>query len=159
LHFLRRAPGAETVKPLILGLGNSLMGDDAAGIRVAEMLAADGAVTDRAEVGIAGTDVLRSMDRIDGRERVILIDAVESGGAAERVTVVDGPLLDAPSGHVHWLSAAQAVELMRRTMPGLRETRFTWVLVHVGSVEPREGLSPNVAALVPVAAAAVKALL
>lgn len=147
------------MKPLILGLGSSLMGDDAVGIRVAETLAADGAVTDRAEVWIAGTDVLRSMDRIDGRERVILIDAVECGGEAERVTVADGPLFDAPSGHAHWLSAVQAVELVRRAMPGLRGTRFTWVLVHVASVEPREGLSPNVAALVPVAAAAVKALL
>jgi len=148
------------VKPvLILGLGSSVMGDDAAGIRAAEMLAADAAVSDRAEVWMAGTDVLRSMDRMDGRERVILVDAVECGGEAERVSIVDGPLDDAPAGHAHWLSAAQSVELMRRTMPSLHATKFTWVLVHVARVNAGEGLSANVAALIPVAAAAVKALL
>ena len=147
------------MKPLILGLGSSLMGDDAAGIRVAEMLAADSTVTDRAEVWTAGTDVLRSMDRMDGREHVILVDAVECADDAGRVSVVDGPLADTAAGHVHWLSAEQSVELMRRAMPGLGETRFTWVLVHVESVKPTDGLSPKVAALVPAAVAAVKALL
>jgi hydrogenase maturation protease len=147
------------MKTLILGLGNSLMGDDAAGIRVAELLAADETVTDRADVWTAGTDVLRSMDRMDGRERVILVDAVECADGAGRVSVVDGPLADTPAGHAHWLSAAQSLELMRRALPGLGVTRFTWVLVHVESVTAHEGLSPRVAALVPVVVAAVKALL
>src|ERR1039458_2331996 len=72
---------------LVLGLGNPLMGDDGAGARVAEMLAADSAVTDRAEVFAAGTDLLRSMERIDGRERVILVDAVECGDEPGRISV------------------------------------------------------------------------
>jgi hydrogenase maturation protease len=148
------------MKPLlVLGLGNSLMGDDAAGVSVAEMLAEDSTVTDRAEVWTAGADVLRSMDRIGGRERVILVDAVECVEAPGRVSVVDEPLLDENRGHAHWLSAPQAVELMRRAMPGLRQTRFTWVLVQVASVKAHEGLSADVAAAVPVAAAVVKGLL
>jgi hydrogenase maturation protease len=148
------------MKPFaVLGLGNSLMGDDAAGVAVAEMLARDPTVTDRAEVWTAGADVLRSMDRIDGRERVILVDAVECGQEPGRVSVVDQPPLDRPHGHAHWLSAAEAVELMRRAMPGLRPAKFTWVLVHVASIKAQEGLSAEVAAAIPAAAAAVKALL
>jgi hydrogenase maturation protease len=132
------------MKPLlVLGLGNSLMGDDAAGVAVTEMLAGDSTVTDRAEIWTAGADVLRSMDRIGGRERVILVDAVECGEEPGLVSVVDEPRF----------------ELMRRTMPGLRRTKFTWVLVHVASVKAHEGLSADVAAAVPVAAAVVKGLL
>ncbi|MGO9894271.1 MAG: hydrogenase maturation protease [Bryobacteraceae bacterium] len=148
------------MKPLlVLGLGNSLMGDDAAGVAVTEMLAGDSTVTDRAEIWTAGADVLRSMDRIGGRERVILVDAVECGEEPGLVSVVDEPRFDENRAHAHWLSAAQAVELMRRTMPGLRRTKFTWVLVHVASVKAHEGLSADVAAAVPVAAAVVKGLL
>ena len=58
-----------------------------------------------------------------------------------------------------WLPAVQPVELMRRALPGLRETKFTWVLAPTESAIEGEGLSPNAAALVPIAAAAVKALL
>ncbi|MGA2118841.1 MAG: hydrogenase maturation protease [Bryobacteraceae bacterium] len=148
------------MKPVaVLGLGSSLMGDDAAGVAVAEMLARDSTVTDRAEVWTAGADVLRSMDRIDGRQRVILVDAVECGEEPGRVSVVDQPPLDGQRGHAHWLSAAQAVELMRRAMPGLGPTKFTWVLLHVASVKAQEGLSAEVAAAIPAAAAAVKTLL
>jgi len=60
---------------------------------------------------------------------------------------------------VHSLSAAQAVELMRKVMPGLQDTRFTWVLVHVPSARVSQEMSPEVAAAVPLAAAVVKGLL
>ena len=61
------------MKPLlIVGLGNPLMGDDGVGAVLAESLAgrAD------ADVLIGGTDLLRCAAQIEGRERVILIDAV-----------------------------------------------------------------------------------
>jgi hydrogenase maturation protease len=148
------------MKPwLVLGLGNPLMGDDGAGARVTEMLARDSTVTDRAEVLTAGTDVLRSMERIDGREHVILVDAVECGDKPGRISVLDEPLFEERQEYAHSLSAAQAVELMRSAMPGLRGTKFTWVLVHVAPVKASEGLSADVAAAVPVAAAVVKGLL
>lgn len=147
------------MKPMVLGLGNPLMGDDGAGACVAEILARDSTVTASAEVWTAGTDVLRWLERIDGRERVILVDAVESGGEPGRISVRGQLPLDQPAESAHSLSAVQAVELMRRTVPGMRETQFTWVLVHVASVEANDGLSPEVAAAVPVAAAVVKGLL
>lgn len=148
------------MKPaLILGLGNALMGDDGAGARVAELLAADGAVTERAEVIAGGTDVLRWMDQLDGRERVVLVDAVACCDEPGRISVVDEPLLDRLPGYAHSLSAGQAVELMRSLMPGLQKTKFTWVLVHVTSVRLGPELSSEVAASVPLAAAVVKGLL
>ena len=148
------------MKPvLILGLGNPLMGDDGAGARVSELLAADAAVTERADVWTAGSDLLRSMDRIEGRQRVILVDAVECTGDPGRISVVEEALLEERAEYAHSLSAAQAVALMQSVMPRLRDTKFTWVLVHVTSVRAGCGLSEEVAAAAPVAAAVVKGML
>src|ERR1039458_379612 len=74
VHFLLRPAGAAPVKPgLILGRGTPLMGDDGVGALLAESLAgrAD------ADVLIGGTDLLRCAGEIEGRQRVILIDAVQ----------------------------------------------------------------------------------
>ena len=148
------------MKPLlIIGLGNPLMGDDSAGLRVSDLLASDSAVTNAADVIAGGTDLLSSMDRIEGRTRVILVDAVESLSDPGRISVIEGPLLEERAEYVHSLSAAQAVELMRQVMPGLQGTRFTWVLVHVASARVLQQMSPEVAAVVPLAAAVVKGLL
>jgi hydrogenase maturation protease len=126
---------------------------------VAELLAQDPSVTACAEVATAGTDLLRSIDRIAGRRRVILVDATECADHPGGVSIVDEPLLDEHTQYAHSLSAPHAVELMRRAAPGLRETKFTWVLVHVASVNMEAALSTEVAAALPVAAAAVKKLI
>jgi len=148
------------VKPLlIIGLGNPLMGDDGVGVRVSQLLAADSEIAVAADVIEAGTDLLSSLDRIEGRRRVILVDAVESLSDPGRISVIEGPLLEERAAYVHSLSAAQAVELMRKVMPGLQDTRFTWVLVHVPSARVSQEMSPEVAAAVPLAAAVVKGLL
>jgi hydrogenase maturation protease len=126
---------------LIVGLGNPLMGDDGVGALLAESLAgrAD------ADVLIAGTDLLRCAGEIEGRQRVILIDAVESDSAGE-ITVTDEDPPEGLSAGTHTLSAPAAVGLLRHLMP---EVRFTWLLAGVRSVRAGEGLSPELAAALP----------
>jgi len=134
---------------LILGLGNPLMSDDAVGLRAAEMLALDPELILRADVIAGGADLLRQMDQFAGRRRVILIDAAEGAGDPGEISVVE----DIPCGQrpesAHALSAPDALDLMRRLMPELAETRFTWVLVSIRSVDARAGLSPEIAAALP----------
>jgi len=65
-------------KTLIIGLGNILKGDDGIGVRVAEILSlrelpAGVAVE---EVGTPGIDL---MNRFEGWQKVILVDAVQMG--------------------------------------------------------------------------------
>ena len=134
------------MKPLlIVGLGNPLMGDDGVGALVVESLA--GQVD--ADVLIGGTDLLRYTGEMEGRERVILIDAVpiDAGSDAVGTIVVtdEDPPEGTPAG-AHTLSAPAAVRLLRQLMP---EVRFTWILAGVGSARAGEGLSPELAAAVP----------
>ena len=126
---------------LIVGLGNTLMGDDGVGVRVAESV--DG--HPHADVLIGGTDLLRCAGDIEGRERVILVDAVESDAAGES-TVTDEDPPEGLSAGTHTLSAPAAVRLLRRTMP---EVRFTWMLVGVQSVRMGEVLSPELERALP----------
>jgi hydrogenase maturation protease len=127
------------MKPvLIIGLGNSLMGDDGVGVRAAESLAGHAS----ADVLIGGTDLLRCIGEIEGRERVILIDAMESDVAGE-ITVTDEDPPEGLSSGTHTLSAPAAVRLLRQLMP---QVRFTWVLAGVHLVRIGEGLSPELLA-------------
>jgi len=130
------------MKPLlIVGLGNPLMGDDGVGARVVESLA--GQVD--ADVLLGGTDLLRHAGEMEGRERVILIDAIESDVVGE-ITVTDEDPPEGPSAGAHTLSAPAAVRLFRHLMP---EVRFTWLLAGVRSARMGEGLSPELAAAMP----------
>jgi len=130
------------MKPLlIVGLGNPLMGDDGVGAVLAESLAgrAD------ADVLIGGTDLLRCAAEMEGRKRVILIDAVESDTPGT-IVVTDEDPPEGPLAGAHTLSAPSAVRLLRQLMP---EVRFTWILVGVRSARVGEGLSPELAAALP----------
>ena len=134
------------MKPLlIIGLGNPLMGDDGVGALLAESLAgrAD------ADVLIGGTDLLRCAGELEGRQRVILIDAVQSEAESDvpgEITVTDEDPPEGLSAGTHTLSAPAAVRLLRHLMP---EVRFTWLLAGVRSVRAGEGLSPELAAALP----------
>jgi hydrogenase maturation protease len=126
---------------LIVALGNPLMGDDGVAVEAAESLA--GYVD--TDVLLGGTDLLRHSGDMEGRERVILVDAVESDTPGTIIVTDDDPP-EGPAEGAHTLSGPTAVRLLRRLMPDLR---FTWVLTGVRSARIGEGLSPEVAAALP----------
>ncbi len=125
------------MKPvLLIGLGNSLMGDDGIGCAVADRLAADSRLPDSVEVISGGTDLLRFMDQVEGRARVIIIDAVQDGGEPGTLSVIDAA--NDRQEHVHHLSVTQAIQLLKLTS----QAKFTLLGVSVSSVEFGAGLSP-----------------
>lgn len=68
------------MKPiLVLGLGNPLQGDDGVGCAVAEALAAAalGPLPDEVEVLELGTPGVGLINYLEGRERVVIVDAAE----------------------------------------------------------------------------------
>jgi hydrogenase maturation protease len=77
------------MKTLILGLGNPLVSDDSVGLRVAEVLKQRLAGREDVEVSEDYWGGLRLMERLIGRRRAVIIDAVCSG---------------APPGSIHRLS-------------------------------------------------------
>jgi hydrogenase maturation protease len=130
---------------LVIGLGNPLMGDDGIGWHVAERLAADPRLPAGVEAICGGTDLLRCASQIEGRRRVVLVDAVEDDAPPGSVSVIGEGAADLRQEHAHHLSAGQAMQLLRLTMP----VSFTLLGVSVPSARMASDLSPALSASMP----------
>jgi len=135
------------MKPrLVIGLGNPLMGDEGAGWYAVSRLAGDPRLPEDVETIWGGTDLLRYAGQIEGRSRVILVDAIESAAPPGTVTVFeDCAELEERQTNAHELSAAQAMRLLQMMMP----VRFTLLGVAIWSATAGNALSPAVEARMP----------
>jgi len=135
------------MKPvLVVGLGNSLMGDDGIGEVVVERLARDTRLRDRVDFRAGGSDLLRLADAFAGRERVVVIDAVLCDDPPGTVTVDDEPFdgcVDRQQ-HAHHPCAVASIALLKCLTPSLRHTRFTLIGVAVGDIRHEATLAPRV---------------
>jgi hydrogenase maturation protease len=83
---------------LVIGLGNPLRGDDGVGLRAIELLAAQ-TLPPEVEVADGGTQGLGIVNLMEGRRRVILVDAADVGkapGQYSRFALHETHLLDDP---------------------------------------------------------------
>jgi len=141
------------MKPLLaIGLGNPLMGDDGVGCAVAERLACDPRLPEYAEVICGGSDLLRYAGEMEGRDRIVVIDAIQSDTEPGSVEIFEGAgsglddrQLDESQDHVHNLSAVQAIRLLEM----LKSVRCTLVGISISSVTVGAGLSPTLDARMP----------
>jgi hydrogenase maturation protease len=100
---------------LVIGIGNSDRGDDAAGVMVARQVRAAASRRDVTVRQVVG-DQLALLDTWTGARTVYVVDAVRSGMPAGTVHHFDGAEpLDAPfqSRGTHTLSLAEVIELAR----------------------------------------------
>ncbi len=67
------------MKTLILGLGNPILGDDSAGLKVAEIVRQRVALDPSLEVSEDYWGGLRLMERMIGYDQVIIVDAICTG--------------------------------------------------------------------------------
>lgn len=65
---------------LVLGLGNTLLGDDGVGVRVAEALQRLDLPPD-VQILDVGTAILRMLPELVNVDRIIVVDAVRAGGS------------------------------------------------------------------------------
>jgi len=99
---------------VVIGVGNSLRGDDSAGLEVAARLCGEPRINVRMSEG-EGIDLLAMLE---GADAALLVDAVRSGatpGTIHRYDVSDEPLPSSPrrpAGHA--IGTAAAIELARR---------------------------------------------
>ncbi len=138
----------------IVGVGNTLMGDDGVGPAAVDRLAARGvpAHIRLHDAGLAASDVL---SRLDPDDPLIVIDAVRAGGPAGAVYQVDvDPGAPAPLGpgaeglpgiavSLHELSVVPALEM--EALTGRVFSNVTVFGVEPARVAWGEGLSPAVA--------------
>lgn len=147
---------------VVVGCGNLLRGDDGAGPECVRLLAASGlpAGVIAIDAGTSGADVVL---RMRGANRVIFVDACQSGGrpgSLLRLTAADlaevtvaGPL------DIHafrWIDAVRLTRALTAEDPGPAVSAW---LVEGIDFTPGSGLSPPVAAAVERLATEIRAAL
>jgi hydrogenase maturation protease len=103
---------------LVIGIGNSLRGDDAAGLEVARRLRADAGLTVIEHEG----EAIALLDSWRAARALIVVDTVRSGaapGAIHRIDASERPVpLELRRTSSHAIGVADAIELAR-TLRGL----------------------------------------
>ena len=140
---------------LVIGVGNALRGDDAAGLHVARQLAASGI----AEVHEASGETASLMALWQGADCVMLADAAQSGAEPGTVTRLDASIQALPAAFLHCsthaFGVAEAVELARSL--GSLPAKILIFGIEGASFEHGAPLSPGVEAGVARAVEMIKA--
>lgn len=144
------------MRRVVVGLGSLSGGDDAVGLAV--IAALEGSDLDADLVSLRDASGL--IDLLAAGGQVVLVDAVVGLGAPGLVAVLDEDALDGEAKAVstHTLSVPAAVSLARTLHGQIARLQLVGVAIEP-CVGPQTGLSPAVAAAVPVAVEAVRALL
>ncbi len=150
-------------RPLVvLGLGNILLGDDGAGIRVIDCLRDSvernpqvlPAGTRLVDGGTLGLDVLPA---IHGAAGLVMVDAARLGGTAGTVTVLRGEAIEAAGGPGGSGAPGVVGELLATTrFLGLQTGPVSLVGIEPADVDLGLDLSGPVRRALPVAVSAVR---
>ncbi len=144
------APRRDSGGILVVGFGNTLQGDDGAGLAVIERLqrmALPPGV--RAEDG--GTDALHLPGLWQGEAQVFLVDAVVGGAAPGTVyRLRHRAILEVAQPHatVHHLSLPESLRWIALAYPEMASVRYRFWGIEVARVALGVGLSPHVTAAV-----------
>ncbi len=133
------------MKTLVLGLGNPLLCDDGIGLHVARELEKQFADDPAVEVGEDYWGGLRLMERMIGYDRVIIIDAILTGGELGTIHLLTPD--DIPtqrSASVHDVNLPTALEFGRHAGASLpTASDITLIGIEAGDVQTfDETLSP-----------------
>jgi hydrogenase maturation protease len=145
-----------------IGVGNVLLGDDAAGVRVIEhlrILARDDPAalprdTCLVDGGTLGLDLLGTVREARG---AVLVDAVRMGKAPGAVRVLDADAAIAAGSTPDGATASALSELIAAArLVGWLPDEVRVVGIEIADIGPGIGLSPLVASAIPRAARAVR---
>lgn len=134
---------------LILGIGNTLLGDDGVGVRTVELLR-ERELPPSVELLEGGTRGLALVDELPGREQVVVIDALDAGREAGAICRLDEKQLENHAGgglSLHDFGLLEALEMARLLGDAPRE-------VILYGVQPKQiglglELSPEVSRALP----------
>jgi hydrogenase maturation protease len=137
---------------VVIGVGNVLLGDDGAGVRVVEALRRvserdPGAVPPGTRLIDGGTLGLALVRHLDGARGLVIVDAADRGEPPGTVTL----RRDTRIVHDGGVGELLAVAGMLGVLPGAP----TVVELSMGQIVASVGLSPAVEAAIPVAVATV----
>ena len=139
----------------LIGIGQSLRGDDGAGLQAVQLWQAKYQATGlHAEVKVElaelpGTGLL---DLLQGARLAILVDAVKSGAQAGRVHILSPDQLGAftcGAGSAHGFGVAEVLSLGEKLMPSQMPGKMILVGIEAGSFRMGDIISPEVAGALP----------
>jgi hydrogenase maturation protease len=153
------------MKVLVLGVGQSLRGDDGAGIAAVQLWQAaypDTSASDQVRVDLAELPGLSLLDLLAGCQAALIVDAVRSGAAPGTLHVLEENQLASflpESSSAHGWGIAETLALGRRLQPESLPSKLLLLGIEVSSLELRAGLSPQVIEALPAAAKKIQALI
>ncbi len=152
-------------KTVILGIGQSLRGDDGGGLAAVKrwqaLFPAQAAYLDLSVV-LLELPGLALLDYLDGAEQALLVDAVHSGitpGSVKLVNEADLVEFGQGSGSAHGWGVAETLALGRRLQPEKMPARVDILGIEAGEVDLGDQLSFQVDAALEHAAALIAAWL
>lgn len=135
---------------LVIGLGQSLRGDDAAGLEAVRTWQEKFPKTaGRVRVEVAELPGLGLLDLLEGMEAAVIVDAVQSSapaGTLVRVTPEELASFTPGSGSAHGWGVAETLHLGRSLHPWLEAVRVTLIGIVGEDFGLGAGLSPQVRA-------------
>ncbi len=147
------ANDTEPMSLAVIGIGNVLMGDDGAGVRVLELLPDHVPKIDLATGG------MRLLHKLEGLTTAIIVDAVDFGGKPGEVTVFLPEMVNSlkNTGYsLHDIDILKVIELAKEL--GQCPNNLFIVAVQPSRMGYSEGLSPEVEAALPKMASEIMVL-
>lgn len=136
------------MKILVLGLGQSLRGDDAAGLEAVRLWQEKFPETaGRVRVELSELPGLALLDLLEGMDAAILVDAVQSSASTGTVICLGPDELASftpDAGSAHGWGVAETLQLGRSLVPSLANCRVMLIGIAGGQFSMGAGLSPEV---------------
>jgi hydrogenase maturation protease len=148
------------VKIVVIGLGQSMRGDDAAGLRAVQLWEEKFPQTaSKVQIALLETPGLNLLDWLDGVEAAILVDAVKSSdkaGTLQHISPEDLYTFSTDAGSVHGWGVAETLALGRALSPRLAACRISLIGICGSDFSLGAGLSPAVQAALTEAASLIE---
>ncbi len=148
----------------VIGIGQSLRGDDAAGLAAVRLwLATYPANANRSAVQVEMAELpgISLLDLLQGVTVAILVDALHSGAQPGSIHILSQEQLESfqsGAGSAHGLGIAEALSLGRQLVPGGLPEKLVLIGIEAGQFDLGEALSPPVQAALPEAAKKIEQL-
>lgn len=132
---------------VVLGMGNLIYCDDGVGVHAVQRLQSDRRVPPGVLLLDGGTLGLTLLNRVGGAQRLLVIDAVDTGSTAGTLVRLEGKELRGMpgSGSVHQLGFADLLAALSIT--GQEPQELVVLGIQPGSTDLGISLSPSVAAV------------
>jgi hydrogenase maturation protease len=144
------------MKVLILGIGQSLRGDDAAGLEAVQLWQTQNPNSAaRAKVEFSELPGLTLLDLLEGMEAAVLVDAVQGSldpGTIRRLGPNELAGFTAEAVSAHGWGVAETLQLGQKIYPSLKKCRITLIGIVGKDFNMGTGTSPEVRAVIEKAA-------